>query len=462
MQEQRKYIHGQWSSRWAFILVSTGAAVGLGNIWKFSYEMGERGGAVFVMVYLLCVAFIGVPLLMSEILMGRHGRRNLLSTMRNLAEESGLSRHWDLFGWSMIVGSLLILSFYSVIAGWSMAYIFRVGSGIFSGQDAEFSEQVFANLVSSPEIMLAWHTIFMCISMVVVSLGVRSGLEKTVVILTPMLLILLLIMVGYAISTEGFSEAVTYMFKPDWSVLAEPGAFSEVVMPAVGHAFFTLSLGMGSIMIYGSYLSEKISIAKTSMVIAGLDTAVALLAGLAIYPLVFTYGLDPASGPGLLFITLPVAFGQIPLGELLGTLFFILVMIAAWSSGISLLEPTVNLLIERFNHTRLKATLFTGSLVWMLGIFTVLSFNHWKFEFNFLGQHRDTGIFDILDVLITNIMLPLHALIIAVFVGWMMKRTLCKEELHLREGFLFKMWHVTIRYVTPVGIVLFFLSAFFG
>ena len=459
MSAKRSSIHGQWSSRWAFILAATGSAVGLGNIWRFPYLTGENGGAAFVLVYLLCVVVVGVPILMAEILLGRRGRQSPINTMRSLSEEEGLSRHWSLLGWMGVLAGFIILSYYSVIAGWTLAYIFRTGAGIFVDADAALSKQVFTELVSDPEKLLAWHTTFILMSVVVVSRGVKSGLEQAVRFLMPALFILLLVMVGYAMSTEKFVQGMHYLFVPDFAQLAEKDIFADIFLPALGQAFFSLSIGMGAIMIYGSYLSQRSSITFNCFTIAIADTTVAILAGIAIFPIVFTYGLEPAGGPGLIFISLPIAFGQMPFGTFFGVLFFILLMFAAWTSAISLLEPAVTWLVENRNMTRVKATALAGVVGWLLGIVTVLSFNHWAFSFSFAGAVKENGFFDIFDILTSNIMLPLGGLLVAIFAAWLMSKKSTMDELGLGDGIAYKSWRFAVRYIAPFGVIIIFLNA---
>jgi NSS family neurotransmitter:Na+ symporter len=459
MSIKRSSIHGQWSSRWAFILAATGSAVGLGNIWRFPYLTGENGGGAFVLVYLLCVVLVGIPIMMAEILIGRRGRQSPINTMDALAKEEGLSRHWHFLGWMGVVAGFIILSYYSVIAGWTLAYIFRTGAGVFVDADAAFSKKIFTELISDPEKLLAWHTSFMLITIVVVSRGVKNGLEKAVKFLMPALFILLLVMVGYAMSTEKFMEGITYLFVPDFERLADKNFFSDIFLPALGQAFFSLSIGMGAIMIYGSYLSQKSSISFNCFTIALADTTVAILAGIAIFPIVFTYGLEPAGGPGLIFISLPIAFGQMPFGTFFGTLFFVLLLFAAWTSGISLLEPAVTWLVENKNMSRVKATALAGFIVWVLGLVTVLSFNYWAFSFTFAGTVKENGLFDIFDILTSNIMLPIGGLLVAIFASWLMSRTSTVEELGLGDGMAYKAWRFAVRYIAPFGVIMIFLNA---
>lgn len=452
---KRSSIHGQWSNRWAFILAATGSAVGLGNVWRFPYLAGESGGGAFVMLYLICVLMMGIPIMMAEILLGRRGRQNPVNTMQALAEEEGLGRQWKWLGVMGMLAGFMILSYYSVIAGWVIAYSFRAATGAFDGATPEQIASIFSELIADPERLLAWHTVFMLMTVLVVARGVKSGLEQAVRYLMPALFVLLLVMVAYATTTERFVEGAMYYLVPDFAVLA--GNFQQAFLHASGHAFFSLSLGMGAIMMYGSYLSDNTAIGSTTIMIALADTLVAILAGLAIFPLVFTYGLEPAQGPGLIFVSLPIAFGQMPAGAFFGTLFFILLIFAAWTSAISLLEPAVCWLVENKSMSRIKATSITGFIAWFLGLGTILSFNHWAFPFTFAGTEKSNGLFDLFDILTANIMLPLGGLIIAVFVGWRMSVSSSMDELKLKDKH-YALWRFTIRYISPVGVVLIFLN----
>ncbi len=455
MSEVKKVsIHGQWSSRWAFILAATGSAVGLGNIWKFPYITGENGGGAFVLVYLASVALIGIPIMMAEVMLGRRGRQSPINTMRSLAKAEGRHGIWSWIGWMGVLAGFLILSYYSVIAGWALAYVFRTGSGAIQAADSAAIQNIFSELVSDPERLLAWHTIFMVMTMVVVARGVKKGLEQAVRYLMPALLILLLILVGYAMNTGHFSEAVDFLFKPDFSKLT-----GGAILTAMGHAFFTLSLGMGAIMIYGSYLPDNTSIARTTIIISIADTAVALLAGLAIFPIVFSFPeLSPGAGPGLIFQTLPLAFAQMPGGLIFGTLFFVLIVVAAWTSSISLIEPAVAWLIENRGMTRIMAAVWCGVATWLVGIATVLSFSLWAFDFNFLGTVKRNGVFDILDILTANIMLPVGGFLIAIFAGWMMKQEHSKDELAL--GNSYTLWRFLIKYIAPAMVLVVIMNLF--
>ena len=449
---------GLWSSRLAFILAATGSAVGLGNIWKFPYVTGENGGGAFVLVYLLCIAIIGIPILMAEVFIGRNGRHNPITSMRLVAERNLKSPMWRISAIVGMIAAFVILSFYSVIGGWSASYVGHAAMGDFTGGTAESIGDLFGGLLASPVQLLIWHTVFMALVVLVVSRGLRGGLEKAATILMPALFILLLVAVGYATTTGHFGEAVSFLFTPDFGALSVSG-----VLIALGHAFFTLSLGMAIMMAYGSYLGRDISIARTAISVAVMDTGVALLAGLAIFPVVFANGLEAGAGPGLIFQTLPLAFGNMPMGGLFGTLFFVLLLFAAWTSGISLLEPVVEWVEEKTSMARTGSAILVGILCWALGIASILSLNVWADVAPLAMFERFEGktIFDLLDFFTANIMLPLSGLLTAVFVGWFVAKESLKLDLAL-DGRGFQLWFGLIRYVTPVAVIIVFAYNLMG
>jgi NSS family neurotransmitter:Na+ symporter len=436
----------------AFILAAAGSAVGLGNIWRFPYTAGEYGGGAFVLVYLLCVALIGIPIMMAEIMLGRRGRQSPINTMLALAKQEARSSGWQILGWMGIVSGFLILSFYSVIAGWTMAYCVRAASGLFSGIDAAGAGAMFAALVGDAERLLAWHSIFMVLVVLVVARGVAGGLETSVRILMPALFVLLILMVVYAMQAGDFDAALTYLFAPDFTEFKENAG--EAILSAMGQAFFSLSLGMGAIMIYGSYLKRDSSIAQNTMLVAGLDTLVSILAGLAIFPIVFSHGLAPDSGPGLIFETLPIAFGDMPGGAFFGTLFFVLLLFAAWTSAISLLEPLVAWLVENLGFSRVRAAVLGGVATWLLGIACLLSLNAWS-EVKLFGM----GFLDLFDYVTANILLPLGGILIAIFAGWILSRASSIDEFEMGEGIGYRVWWLLIRYVAPIAVSIVLLNA---
>ena len=445
---KRKSLHGHWSSKMAFILAVTGSAVGLGNVWKFPYVAGENGGGAFVLVYLACVILIGLPVMMSEILLGRRGRRNPVATMALLGKEEGSSSQWRWLGVLGVVAGILILSYYSVIAGWTLYYIVQSAGGAFQNATAADVGAVFDNFVGSWQAVLLCHTLFMALTVFVVARGVERGLEQAVRFMVPALLTLMVVLLGYAITSGSFAEGLAFMFTPDFSKLTW-----DSVLSAMGQAFFTLSIGMGAIMAYGAYLPEETSITGASGAVVTADTSIAILAGLVIFPLVFANGLNPGEGPGLVFQTLPLALGQMPAGAFFSTLFFVLLSFAAWTSALGLMEPAVAWLVEHHDRTRAQAAAIIGGLIWFLGIGSVLSFNALS-GFTFLNG----TIFDNVDFLTSNVMLPLGGLIIAVFAGWIMCRNSSADELG-GAGRLYKLWRVLTRYVAPVGILFVLLKA---
>ncbi|GHA06524.1 sodium-dependent transporter [Oceanisphaera arctica] len=438
----------QWSSRFAFIMAAVGSAVGLGNIWKFPYITGENGGGAFVLVYLACIAVIGLPLMMAEVMLGRRGGKSPIGTMTSVAASEERSKGWAGIGIMATLAAFLILSFYSVIAGWTMPYILSAVSGDFSGIAAEESGALFGGLLASPGELLLWHSIFMGLTVLVSAGGVRHGLERAVTKLMPALFVLLLILVGYAMTTGHFGEAVSFLFKPDFSALT-----AEAILVALGHAFFTLSLASGAMMAYGAYLKKDVPIARTSVVVAIMDTGVALLAGLAIFPIVFAHGLEPGAGPGLIFVTLPVAFGQMAGGSFFATLFFVLLLFAAWTSSISMLESLVSYLNEK-GVSRVKAAVGGGLVAWLVGVTTVLSLNEWSgfTPLDMFARFEGKTLFDLYDYLTANIMMPLGALLTAVFVGWKMKPEHSAAEL----GGWHRLWFPIIRYLSPIALLIVF------
>ncbi|ANO51534.1 sodium-dependent transporter [Woeseia oceani] len=445
---KRKSLHGHWSSRMAFILAVTGSAVGLGNIWKFPYIAGQNGGGAFVLVYLLCVFLIGMPVMMSEILIGRRGRRNPVATMALLGKEEGSSSHWKWVGSLGVLAGVLILSYYSVIGGWTLAYVFKSVSGTFTGASATAVGAEFSSFTSSWWKLALCHTFFMGLTVFVVARGVERGLEKAVRFMVPALLLLMFTLLGYSINSGHFGSGVAFMFSADFDALTW-----DSVLAAMGQAFFTLSVGMGAIMAYGAYLPEETSITGASAAVVIADTGIAILAGLVIFPLVFANGLDPADGPGLVFVTLPLAFGHMTGGTFFATLFFVLLTFAAWTSALGLVEPAVAWCVEHFKRSRAEAAVIVGSVIWVLGFATVFSFNAISGVTFFRGT-----LFDNIDYLTSNVMLPLSGLLITIFAAWVMCRNSTSEELG-GAGTGYRVWRFLARFVAPVAILFVFLKA---
>lgn len=437
-----------WSSQKVFILAAVGSAVGLGNIWKFPYITGENGGGAFVLVYLLCVALIGLPVLMAEIGLGRMGKANPPQAMANLAADFRASPLWSLVGLMGVLAGILILSFYTVIAGWAMDYFVESAMGHFRGITQQAVSQYFNGLLGNPWASLFWHTVMVGLTVAIVAKGVKGGLEKAVNFMMPLLFFILLVLFGWAAAQGSFGQSLSFLFAPDFSKLTW-----EAVLIAMGHAFFTLSIGMGAMMVYGSYLPEKYSIGQAALWIVFADTAVALLAGIIIFTVVFGNGLEPGAGPGLLFQTLPIAFGQMSGGWFWGTLFFFLVVLAALSSAISLIEPAVSWVEQNWRVKRTTATWLLGALVWLLGIGTVLSFNKWS-DLHFLPGKT---FFDSLDFITANIMLPLGGMLMATFMAWVVTDKARQAEFRL-PPMLDASFKLDLRYIAPVGVLIVFAS----
>ena len=452
-------VTGRWSSRFAYILAATGAAVGLGNIWKFPYIMGENGGGAFVIVYLLCILFIGIPVMMAETFIGKRGRSTPANAAAKVAQESGHTTHWSLLGTSGVLAGFLILSFYVVIAGWALAYVFFAGDGQFSamalaaGEDgkahADSVGALFGGLLADPFKLILCTTLTVLATVLVLGKGLNKGLETAVTALMPALFILLAIIMVYSAIEGNFGEAAAFMFAPDFSKLTV-----HSVLEALGHAFFTLSLSSGIMMIYGAYLPEGVSIARTSIWIAMCDTIVALMAGLAIYPIVFANGMEPGAGPGLLFQTLPIAFGKMPMGDIFGTAFFVMIVFAAFTSAIALLESATAYLVERKGMNRWPAAIVSGLGIWVLSLGSIYSFTGAEWAKMSLVPGGET-FFDTLDYLTSKVMLPLAGLFTAIFVGWKVKRHIVEQEIELSSG-MFTVFIFCLKYIAPIAITIVF------
>jgi len=440
--------HGSWIGKWTFILAATGSAVGLGNIWGFPYKAGTNGGGAFVLIYLGCILIIGIPIMISEIILGRRSGNSPINAMRYIAIESNRSSSWQIVGWSGIFAGILILSFYSVIAGICLNYIFisATSSGAIS------SSEQFSNVISSPLNLILWHTVFMILTALIVSAGIKDGIGRMVKILMPLLGFLMIFMVIYSIINGDFSSAISFLFAPDFSNVT-----SDTLLQAMGQAFFSLSLGMGSIMAYGAYMPKEQKVVGTSFTVASLDTLIAILAGLAIFPIIFAFNLEPNSGPGLVFVSMLSAFNQMQFGQFIGPLFFILLSVAALSSSISLLEPGVAYMSEENILSRKGSAQIISFFVWVLGIGSALSFNIWS-DFSLIGGRN---FLDSMDFIANQILLPLGGMLIAIFVGWFMKKSLIVDELGPINNYLYVLWRFFVKFIAPASVGYIFYRQFF-
>ena len=444
----------RWGHRSAFFLAATASAVGLGNIWKFPYVLGENGGGAFLVLYLAAIAVIGIPIMMAEVMIGRRGRRSPGYAARSVARETGAHEAWQVVGWLGMFAAFLIMGFYSVIAGWSLAYVGKAASGTFVDADAGQVTAVFQALTGNPVEMITWTTIALLGAFVVVAYGLRRGLERGVRILMPALLVLLLVTAGSALWVGDTGAALHFMLTPDFSAIG-----MNTVLVAIGQAFFTLTLAAGVLMMFGAYLAPDASIARTAVGVALADTVIALIAGLAIFPVVFGFGLDPAEGPGLMFQSLPLALSAVPAGAILATLFFVMLSVAGFSTMITNVQALVHLLEERLHIRRWIAALGSGAAIWALSLVTVFSFSGatWtQVELSLLGRDLPT-LFDVLEHVSVNLLLPLGGLLIAIFTGWIIKPRITREELAMGPV-AFHLWRLFLRYVAPLAILLVFLQ----
>lgn len=446
----------EWSSGWMFLLAAVGSAVGLANIWRFPYIVGANGGGAFVLIYVASMLLIAIPLLIAEVVLGRRGGADPISTMVGLAEESGASPRWRVFGWLSLFTTLVILSFYSVIAGWALAYIPKMALGL-TELDVDQIGSEYAALTASPLQMSLWHGVFMIFTVAVIARGLHQGIETAVKVLMPALFLILIGLVGYASVKGDFAAAVNFLFRPDFDKIS-----FEVMLVAVGSAFFSASVGVGAMMTYGAYLPQSVSIWWVAAGTAVIDLAVALCAGLATFPIVFAHGLETDGGPGMVFVTLPVAFSQMQGGPVIGLLFFALLFAASLTSAFSLLEPTVLWLKTQLGFRRTKAAWAVGVGVWVAGLASVFSFNIWKdvHLLSAFSRFESSTVFDLLDVLVTNLLLPSGALLIALFVGWKVGRGTLEQELTANGSpAAFQSWYLLVRIVVPIALAAIFLGS---
>lgn len=459
-----------WSSRMAFLLAAIGAAVGLGNVWRFPTLAGENGGGAFVIFYIGCVVLIGLPLVLSEVLIGRAGRSDAVDSVRNIARESGRSQGWAAFGWIEITAAFLILSFYSVVAGWVIYYAAVFGGDFFGslfagapfagaliGEAPEAVQGRMTDLFSNIPLLLAMHTVFMGVTFFVIARGVHDGIEKAAMYLMPIFFVLLIAITIYGAFVGEFARAVSFLFTPDFSKLTP-----AVMNTALGQALFSMSLGSAALMTYGAYVSRDTKLAPTAGMIALADTGVAIIAGLMIFPIVFAVGLDPAAGPTLVFQSLPIAFQQMPAGSLVGFLFFILIFFAALTSSISLLEGPTAWGIHSRGWSRLKSATVFALGAYVIGIACLLSFNVWSDVrlLPFWSIFAENNIFDVVDGFTGKVMLPLAALLTAIFVGWKADRKMIQYETGL-EGNMFAAWRFLVCWLAPIAVALILVFGLF-
>ncbi|PIR22457.1 MAG: sodium-dependent transporter [Deltaproteobacteria bacterium CG11_big_fil_rev_8_21_14_0_20_45_16] len=432
-----------WTNRLAFILAASGSAVGLGNIWKFPYITGTNGGGAFVLIYLVCIALVGIPIFIAELYIGQSSQKSVVESFEVLDRKNS---PWKSIGWLGLAAAFLILSFYSVVGGWVLDFEYRSLIGEFTRETDDQISSTLGNLFGNPGRQLLWHFIFMAMTVSIVLRGVKEGLEKWNKILMPGLILMLVGLLVYSVQLDGFMQSLKYLFSFNTDALTPAG-----VLEAVGHSFFTLSLGMGAIITYGSYLQKREAIARTAIVVGLVDTAVALAAGVVIFAVVFTFGMEPGAGPSLMFKTLPMLFVKLPVGQIVAIIFFLLVSFAALTSSVSLLEVVVAYWEEKKKISRKVVTIVTGVIIYALGMLSALSTNVLS-DFKIMGL----TFFDLFDKATSQYFLPIGGLFIAMFFGWKLGPEAAKHALGgNRPGFSAGlMWSARLVAPIAVGIII--------
>lgn len=443
---------GHWDSKLGFVLAAAGSAVGLGNIWKFPYITGVNGGGAFVLIYLACIVLVGVPVMIAEILLGRSTQKSPVGAFRSLSEGRG---YWVFFGWLGVCGAFVILSFYSVVAGWALHYSYLSITGQIVGLGPEGVEPAFNSLFESNGFNLFWHFIFMALAVGVVVGGVRKGLERWARILMPVLFGLMIVMLVNSFTLEGFSRSVNFVFGFHTDQLTSSG-----VLEALGHAFFSLSLGQGAMLTYGSYLRRDTDIVSASITISLLDTVIALTAAMILFPIIFTFSMEPAAGPGLVFVSIPIALSQLPAGGFLSVVFFVSLVFAALTSAISILEVVTAYLIDEKGWVRSRATFVSGAIIALFGVPSALSGGTDLFGSKF-AEIFGRNWFDTFDYLVSNWMLPLGGFGIALFTAWRLDAAIRHREFleGTRLKAFYQIWLFLLKFVVPIGILFVFLHA---
>ena len=444
----------QWGSKIGFVLAAAGSAIGLGNIWKFPYLVGENGGAAFIIIYLISILIIGLPTVIAEVLIGRTAQKNPVGSFRDLSNNSIF---WTVIGGIGVFAGFVILSYYNVIAGWCAGYVIESVKGTFTAMDdPAMTGELFGRFTSNPFWTLGFHGFFMILTVGIIYFGVSNGIERAAKILMPLLLFFMLVLVIRGITLEGAAAGIAYLVKPDFSVINE-----RVILLALGQAFFSLSLGMGALLTYGSYMSKKDDLVKCSLNIVVLDTVIALLAGFMFFPALFALGLHPDQGFSLIFNILPTIFNAIPAGEIFRVIFFLLLSMAALTSTISLMEVITAFFTEEFELSRKKSSIILGIFVFLLGVPSALSFGPMQ-NVSIFGK----TFFGLADFFAANILLPLGGIFILVFVGW--KWGMKKAIPNLLEGtkggstILLNVWKILVKFVAPVLVLIVLLFKIFG
>lgn len=446
MKKQREH----WGTKIGFLFAAAGSAVGIGSVWKFPYTVGSNGGGAFVLLYLIFTFFVGLPVFISELVIGRKSQKSSIFAYSDLSRGSG---NWKMLGWINLITCIVIFAYYSVVAGWCLSYILMSLTQFTTGKSPDEIKEVFQTLFTSWDINLLWLFVFVLINAGVVLSGVRKGIEHWSRILMPALFVMLTGLFIYAMFLPGFPAAFHYLFYPNFSKLSPTG-----ILSALGLAFFTLSVGLGIILTYGSYMKPTEDLPKNGLIVTGMTLVISLMAALMIFPIAFTFNFPPESGPGLVFKTMPVLFAKLPGTLLLSTIFFVLLVFAALTSSISLLETTVANLIEVYNFSRRKATAVAASLGFLIGIPCALSgskvmFPNWEMIYG-------KDFFSTMDYLTTSWLMPIAGLLTTIFTGWFLNRQLVKEEFEKSSSLkkLFNLWLFCVKFVCPLVVLIIILQ----
>ena len=446
-----------WSSKPAFLLATIGGAVGLGNLWRFPYIAGEYGGGGFVLIYLGFVFLLGVPLMAGEMLLGRRGHRSPVNSIAELVRAEDANMFWRSIGWISILVPFVGLSYYAVVAAWAIDYLGLAVSNAFSGFDAVSSQNTFGTRIDAPVYQASLHALFVAMTVWVVARGINKGIERASKILMPALFGVIIVLVIYGMVSANFGAAARFLFNPDFSAVT-----GESFLVALGQALFSLGIGVGLMITYAAYMPREYSLKASATIICVGDTVAALLAGFAIFPIVFASGLDPAGGPGLIFVTLPIAFGNMAGGHIIGTLFFILLLFAAYTSALGMLEPVVAWLEERQPGRRKQMAMVAGVAVWILGLGSVFSFSFMADTqpLAFLGIEKN--FFGIADFTVANVLAPINALLIALFAGWVVRNIVVDEEFSSDTATWKAYWRVANRYLAPAALIIVLIDLVIG
>lgn len=436
----------QFASKIGFILAAAGSAIGLGAIWKFPYMAGTNGGSVFILLFILCTIFIGLPILIAEFMIGRRGQKDPINSFK----EQAPGKPWYMVGWIGLVAAGLILSFYSVVGGWILSYLWRALTFSLTGKGVDFAE-LFNDLIANPWEVIIAQAGFMLLTLLIVQAGIKGGIERASKWMMPILFIFFILLFIRSITLDGAMEGVKFMFVPDWSYLN-----GETLLLALGQAFFSLSLGVCAMVTYASYLSKTEKIVNSAVNVAWMNIAISLLAGLVIFPAVFALGFSPEQGPGLVFIMIPAVFEQLPMGGVLLLIFFVLLLFATVTSSIALLEVVVAIGIGNKTHTRKKATWIFSAVIFIIGIPSALSFGLWSDIVFF-----DRSIFDFVDYVTSSWLMPIGALLLSLFVGYYYSKKITREEMQTGP-ILYWSWLIIVRYIAPIAILIILFNGIFG